>query len=267
MDKKPFQRYWSSSVHEALFRSLKSDAPPSELAHIMTATQSHSGDLITAYPIDQVRTQLDDTAPSDRCCSSGRPQHLPSTPVSMWGYCPIRWPSSTFVSFQRWPISPTRRNQKHHHKITGYRCPSLHSRTGRSRSGRRQKTRWSDVFSFKGCKSLAWDTTFPDLYSASNLYSTILNRGSASSAAVDLKRLIYSQFVEDIEFVPVTVETSGIIGSVGCSILTAIDRRISIPVLHISTNFSRHHSGQRAVYVVLIKELCPEISNLTISKQ
>ena len=34
MDKKPFQRYWSSAVHEALFRFLKAGAPPSHLARI-----------------------------------------------------------------------------------------------------------------------------------------------------------------------------------------------------------------------------------------
>ena len=37
----------------------------------------------------------------------------------------------------------------------------------------------------------------------------------------------YSQLVADFEFVPVAVETSGIIGSAGCSLLTFIGRRIS----------------------------------------
>ena len=36
-DKKPFQRYWSSAVNEALFRSPRAGAPPSRLAHILTA--------------------------------------------------------------------------------------------------------------------------------------------------------------------------------------------------------------------------------------
>ena len=57
--KKPFQRYWSSAVHEALFHSLKAGAPPSRLARILTAAQCHSGDWITAYPIAQVGTRLD----------------------------------------------------------------------------------------------------------------------------------------------------------------------------------------------------------------
>ena len=84
-DKKPFQRYWSSTVHEALFRSLKAYTPPSRLVRIMTAAQGHSGDWIAAYPIAQVMTRY----PADQCCSSGRPQCLPCTPVSMRGYCPI----------------------------------------------------------------------------------------------------------------------------------------------------------------------------------
>ena len=56
-DKKPFQRYLSLTVHKALFHSLKADAPPSRLAHILTAAQGHSGDWITAYPIAQVGTR------------------------------------------------------------------------------------------------------------------------------------------------------------------------------------------------------------------
>ena len=59
-DKKPFQQYWSSAVHKALFHSLKAGAPPSRLARILTAAQGHSGDWITAYPIAQVGTRLDD---------------------------------------------------------------------------------------------------------------------------------------------------------------------------------------------------------------
>ena len=59
-DKKPFQRFWSSAVHKALFHSLKAGAPPSRLARILTAAQGHSGDWITAYPIAQVVTRLDD---------------------------------------------------------------------------------------------------------------------------------------------------------------------------------------------------------------
>ena len=59
-DKKPFQRYWLLTAHEALLGSLKAGAPPSRLARILTAAQGHSCDLFTAYPIAQVGTRLDD---------------------------------------------------------------------------------------------------------------------------------------------------------------------------------------------------------------
>ena len=55
-ENKPFQLYWSSAVHEALFRSLIAGAPPSRLAGIFTAAQGHSGDWINSYPITQVGT-------------------------------------------------------------------------------------------------------------------------------------------------------------------------------------------------------------------
>ena len=59
-DRKPFQQYWSSAVHEALFRNIKADAPPRRLARILTAAQGNSGHWFTAYPIAHVGTRLDD---------------------------------------------------------------------------------------------------------------------------------------------------------------------------------------------------------------
>ena len=87
-------------------------------------------------------------------------------------------------------------------------------------------------FPFKVGKALAWDATSTDS-STSSLCSTILYTGSASSAAEDLKRRKYSQRVADFEFVPVAVETSGIIGSAGCSLLTDIGRRILRATNHL----------------------------------
>ena len=159
---------------------------------------------------------------ADQCCSSGRPQCLPCTPVSMWGYCPIRRPSSTFMPFQCWSISSTLLDQQHHKRSLD--TAGLHSILEPvgldSGDGRRPDGVTS--FPFKGGKALAWDATCTNSFSASNLYSTILNPGSASSAAEDLKRRKYPQLVADCEFVPVAVETSGIIGSAGCSLLTDI---------------------------------------------
>ena len=226
-DKKPFQRYWSSAVHKALFHSLKAGAPPSRLARILTAAQGHSGDWITAYPIAQVGTRLDDEtlrisvalrvglnvclAHQCRCGAT----------VQLDGLHPL---SCRFSAGQFPRHSAINNIIKRSLDTAGLH--SILEPVGLDRGdGRRPDGVTS--FPFKGGKALAWDATCTDSFSASNLYSTILNPGSASSAAEDLKRRKYSQLVADFEFVPVAVETSGIIGSAGCSLLTDIGRRIS----------------------------------------
>ena len=191
-DKKPFQRHWSSSVHKALFHSLKAGAPPSRLARILTAAQGHSGDRITAYPIAQVGTRLDDEtlrisvalrvglnvclAHQCRCGATVQSDGLHSL--------------SCRFSAGRFP---------RHSAINNIIKRSLHTAglhsilepAGLDRGdGRRPDGMTS--FPFKGGKVLAWDATCTDSFSASNLYSTILNPGSASSAVEDLKRRKYS---------------------------------------------------------------------------
>ena len=87
-------------------------------------------------------------------------------------------------------------------------------------------------------------------------------------AAEDMKRRKYSQLVADFVFVPMAVETSRIIGSAGCPHLTEIGRRISRgsnDPRQTSCIFQSPLSEERAVYFVLIKDICPEISSLSVS--
>ena len=226
-DKKPLQRYWSSALHDALFRSLKAGAPPSRLARILTATQGHLGDWITAYPIAQVGTRLDDEilrikiafrvglnvclAHQCRCGATVQSDGL--HPLS------CRFSAGRF-------LKQSAINNIIKRSLDTAGLHSILEPVGLDRGdGRRPDGVTS--FPFKGGKALTWDATCTDSFSASNLCSTILNPGSASSAAEGLKKLKYSRLLADFEFVPVAVETSGIIGSAGCSLLTDIGRRIS----------------------------------------
>ena len=84
-----------------------------------------------------------------------------------------------------------------------------------------------DIQSNATIASKQFHATCTDSFSASNLCSTILNPGSASSVAEDLKRRKYFQLVADFQFVPVVVEPSWIIGSAGSSLMTYIGRFIS----------------------------------------
>ena len=225
-DKKPFQRYWASAVYEALCCYLKSGAPPSRLARILTDAQRHLGDRITVYRIAQVGIRLDDESQRisialrvglNICLAN---QCRCGATVQSEGLHPL----SCRLSAGRFPrISAINIIKK---SLDTAGLHSILEPVGLDRDdGRRPDGVTS--FSFKGGKALAWDATCTDSFSTSHLCSTILNPGSESSAAEDLKRRKYSQLVADFEFVPVAVETSGIIGSAGCSLLTDIGRRIT----------------------------------------
>ena len=106
-------------------------------------------------------------------CSSGRPQCLPCTPVSMWGHCSIRRSSSTFMPFQCWSISPTLRDQQHHKKSLD--TAGLHSILEPVCLDRADGRRPNGVtsFTFIGGKALTWDAICSDSISTCNPYSTI----------------------------------------------------------------------------------------------
>ena len=182
-DKKPFQRHWPSAVHEALFRSLIAGAPPSRLAQFSTAAQGHSGDWITAYPIAQVGTRLDDEtlrisvalrvglnvclAHQCRCGATVQSDGL--HPLSC-RFSAGRFPRHSAIN----DIISRSLDTAGLHSIL--ESVGLDQGDGRRPDG-------VTSFPFIGGKALAWDATSTASFSTSNLCSTILNPESASSAA------------------------------------------------------------------------------------
>ena len=83
------------------------------------------------------------------------------------------------------------------------------------------------VFPFKQGKSLAWDATCVDTFSSSALIASAINPGSAARAAEDRKRAKYAA-LHDHHFVPIAVETSGVIGPAALSLFKEIGRRIGL---------------------------------------
>ena len=168
--------------------------PPSRLARILTAAKGHSGDWITAYPIAQVGTRLDNETPrisvalrvglnvclAHHCRCGGTVLSDGLHPLS------CRFSAGRFLRH-----SAINNIIKRSLDTAGLH--SILEPVGLERGdGRRPDGVTS--FPLKGSKSLVWDATCTDLLSTSNLCSTILNLGSASSAADDLKRRKYYQF-------------------------------------------------------------------------
>ena len=177
----------------------------------MTAAQGHSGDWITANSIAQAGIRLDDEplriSIALRVCLAH--QCRCGAPVQSDGLHTLSCRFSAGRFFRHSAISNIIRRT-----IDTPGLNSILEPVGLDRGdGRRPDGVTS--FPFKCGEALAWDATCTDSFSTSNPNSFILNPSSASSAAEDLNRRKYSQLVTDFEFVPVAVETSGIIGSAG----------------------------------------------------
>ena len=166
----------------------------------MTATHSHSGDWIIAYPIAQVGNHLDDED--------------------------LRIGLNACLAYQC-------------RCGTTVQSDGLHPLLCRFSAGR---------FSRHDATNNIINRSLDTERLHSILEPVCLDRGDGrqpdGGLEEDLRRWKHSQLVEDFEFVPVAVETSAIIGSAGCSLLTDIGRRISRTTndnspdfLHLSTNF------------------------------
>ena len=146
--------------------------------------------------------------------------------------------------------------------ISDDRWPSLHSRTGRPRSGRQQKTRWSDVISLQmwqgiglGCL-LYWlvlnqqpmlhhfEPRFSDKrgrgLEETKIFSTYCRHRVWSCARWNIMYHRFSRMLPYNWYRPPHYE----------------GHQWSPPdVLHLSTDFSCHHPRQRTGYESLMKEI------------
>ncbi len=76
-------------------------------------------------------------------------------------------------------------------------------------------------------KSLCWDFTCADTFAPSYLPNTVRYQGAAASKAEDTKRKIYAFLLDRFIFVPVAMETTGVRGKEGLSLINQIGERIA----------------------------------------
>ena len=218
-------RSHSNGIGHQLSTRLKAGAPPSRLAHILTAAQGHS--CTGLLPTQSIRLGSDWTTKHCRSVllfgSASISALHNSVDVGLLSN------QTAFINFHAVSVLvdflDTAINNIIKRSLDTADLHSILEPVGLDHGDGRRPDEVT-LFPFKGGKAMAWDATCTDSFSTSDLYSTIHNPGSASNAAEHLKRLKYSQLVADFEFVPVAVETSGIIGSAGCSLLTGIGFRI-----------------------------------------
>ena len=78
------------------------------------------------------------------------------------------------------------------------------------------------IFPFTAGQSLVWDATCSDSFSCSNLIKSASDPGSVARQAEECKVTKYRTLSDRSHFVPLAVETSGIIGPRGTSLLHRI---------------------------------------------
>ena len=83
------------------------------------------------------------------------------------------------------------------------------------------------LFPYKQGKSLTWDATCVDTFAKSAVVNSAIKSGSAAGAAEDRKRERYAAIAQRHIFVPVAVETTGVLGPAAAVFLTDLGRRIS----------------------------------------
>ncbi|OXA39608.1 hypothetical protein Fcan01_25760 [Folsomia candida] len=76
-------------------------------------------------------------------------------------------------------------------------------------------------------KSLLWDFTCVDTFAPSYLSNTVRYQGAAASMAEDRKRKRYAFLLDRFIFVPVAMETTGVWGQEGLSLINQIGERIT----------------------------------------
>ena len=81
------------------------------------------------------------------------------------------------------------------------------------------------LFPYKSGKSLVWDATCTDTFSTGNLVSSAAIPGSAARSAEENKVKKYAALSDRYLFVPVAIETSGVLGPLSLAFLEDIGHR------------------------------------------
>ena len=83
------------------------------------------------------------------------------------------------------------------------------------------------IFPFRQGKMLMWDATCVNTFSTTNIINCATAVGAAAIAAEERKRRRYAALALRYDFVPLAVETSGVVGPAFNDLLQDIGNRIS----------------------------------------
>lgn len=81
------------------------------------------------------------------------------------------------------------------------------------------------IYPFRQGKMIAWDASCVNIFSSTNLTDYAATAGTAACSAESRKRHLYAEFCQRQEFMPLTVEMTGILGPALSDLLKTVSKR------------------------------------------
>ena len=222
------QRLWDDLVCKTATKRLISTANQVDRARLLAASTPHTADWLQALPASNLGLHLDaDTvrvAVALRLGASICEPHDCSQcnrPVDRLGHHGL----SCRKSAGRFPRHANL-NDVVKRALASAGVPTVLEPQGLDRGDGRRPDGLT-LFPYKQGKSLTWDATCVDTFAESAVVNSSLEPGSAAMAAEDRKRQRYAAIAQRYIFIPVAVETTGVLGPAAAAFLTDLGRRIT----------------------------------------
>ena len=222
------QRTWDDIASEAYRDQLLTEADQTHRARLLAASQPHTASWLQALPVPNLGLLLDpETVRIAVALRLGAPICEPHTcrlcgrQVGRLGHHGL----SCQKSAGRFPRH-AHLNDLVKRSLSVAGVPSLLEPVGLDR-GDGKRPDGLTTFPFASGKCLAWDSTCTDTFSESAVVACALDPGSAARAAEKRKIQRYSSLAEQYLFVPLAVETSGVVGPAASRFFKVLGRRMS----------------------------------------
>ena len=221
------QRHLDELASRRRLDNLLHDANQVDRARLLAASAPHSGAWLSALPVEKLGLLLPDEA-----VRTGVALRL-GAPVQQPHRCRCGAMSDKLghhnLSCRRDPGRLPRHaalNDVLHRALASAGVVAVLEPRGLDRGDGRRPDGIT-VYPFRRGKMLAWDATCVSTYSGSHLLDCAISAGAAARAAEDRKRQRYAALRQRYDFVPLAIETTGVLGPAFSDLLQDIGRRIS----------------------------------------
>ena len=222
------QRLWDDAVCNVTKEKLISGSDQFQRARLQAASQPHTAAWLQALPVANLGLLLDpDTVRIAVALRIGAPICEPhncrlcNRSVGRLAHHPL----SCKKSAGRFPRH-AQLNDLIKRSLSTAGIPSVLEPVGLDR-GDGKRPDGLTTFPFKSGKCLAWDATCTDTYADSTVTGSALKPGTAARAAETRKVQRYLSITPQYLFVPLAVETSGVIGPAAISFIKELGRMLT----------------------------------------